>query len=84
MARLIKISPTEKRTTLHDVEGIGVSARIKHATIHPITAETRQEFYAIRLLKGDGDGTEFYVEMDLVEANAVIDDLATFVGRRRV
>lgn len=81
MARLIKISPTEKRTTLHDVEGIGVSARKKHTKVPPIGASNTQEFFAVRLLKGDGDGTEYYVEMSREEAVAVSRDLRVFLSQ---
>ena len=83
MAKLIKINPDETREVLHDVPGIGVSARIKHPTPAPNDA---QEFYALRLLKpnneGDGAGkeTEYYVEFGRDEARAIVRDLARFLG----
>jgi hypothetical protein len=50
MAKLIKISPKEKRTTIHDVEGIGTSARKKHADV----TEPAQEFFAPTPIEAGG------------------------------
>lgn len=81
MAKLIRINPNESRDVLHDVPGIGVSARIKHTE-----PDKAQEFFAVRLLKpnaeGDGAGaeTEYYVELGRDEAKLVMRDLARFLG----
>lgn len=74
MAKLIKISPKEKRTTIHDVEGIGTSARKKHSDV----TKPPQEFFALRLLKRE-DGTEYYVEMSRQEALAAWKDLGIYL-----
>lgn len=74
MARLIKISPKEKRTTIHDVEGIGTSVRKKHRDV----TKPLEEYFALRLLKRE-DGTEYYVEMSRQEALAAYKDLAVYL-----
>lgn len=86
MAKLIRINPDESREVIHNVTGIGISARIKHPQPAPVSEmPPRQEFYAVRLLKPgkrkDGRETEYYVEMDREEAVAVARDLARFLGR---
>jgi hypothetical protein len=78
MAKLIRINPDESRDVLHDVPGIGVSARKKHADG---LMNSPQEFFAVRLLKApaDQDQTEYYVEMSRAEASAVLRDFQTFI-----
>lgn len=79
MAKLIRINPNESREVLHDVPGIGTSARIKHPEQGP-----PQRFYALRLLKPgkrkDGKETEYYAELSRDEALHLRNDLITFLG----
>lgn len=86
MAKLIRISPAEKRTVLHDTPGIGVSARRKHRGTGGGSFYQPSEYYAIRTLKAAGADnapeTEYYLELDRTEAQALYDDLGGFLAVR--
>lgn len=75
MARLIHIRSDERRTTVHDVEGVGTSARKKH---NAGALTSPQEFFAVRLLK-DETGSEYYVELSRAEAAAVLRDFKVYL-----
>lgn len=82
MARLIKINPDETRETIHDVPGVGVSARRKYGGSGGGTLYAPQEFFAVRVLKrppGE-DQTEYYVELDRSEAASLVRDLTGYLN----
>lgn len=86
MAKLIRINSDESRDVLHDTPGIGVSARRKHRSTGGGSLLQPSEYYAVRTLKAasqdNAPETEYYLELDRAEAQALHEDLGGFLAVR--